>query len=94
MTWISVGNAWLWVNPWGLRNVLRWVRDRWGNPPVYITENGRPDIEGPHDIDRIYYHRNYTNELLKGLLTFFSPGVGKVFYLRAGLTIPSYAAGR
>ncbi|PVD31244.1 hypothetical protein C0Q70_06656 [Pomacea canaliculata] len=65
--WPGVGNAWLWVNPWGLRNVLRWVRDRWGNPPVYITENGRPDIEGPHDIDRIYYHRNYTNELLKAI---------------------------
>ncbi|XP_025092494.1 LOW QUALITY PROTEIN: lactase-phlorizin hydrolase-like [Pomacea canaliculata] len=65
--WQDVGNGWLRVNPWGIRNVLRWVRDRWQNPPVYITENGRPDVEGPNDIDRIYYHRNYTNELLKAI---------------------------
>lgn len=28
------------VYPSGLADTLRWVRDRYGNPPVYITENG------------------------------------------------------
>jgi beta-glucosidase len=28
------------VYPPGLADTLRWVRDRYGNPPVYITENG------------------------------------------------------
>jgi len=28
------------VYPSGLADTLRWVRDRYGNPPIYITENG------------------------------------------------------
>ena len=28
------------VNPGGLGTVLTWLRERYGNPPVYITENG------------------------------------------------------
>ncbi|XP_076452482.1 lactase/phlorizin hydrolase-like [Babylonia areolata] len=65
--WADTEAGWLKVNPWGLRYILRWVKDRWGNPPVYVTESGRPDEQGKNDINRIYYYRNYTNEMLKAI---------------------------
>nr|KAG5708127.1 hypothetical protein BaRGS_002863 [Batillaria attramentaria] len=65
--WPDTEASWLKVNPWGLRYILNWVKERWGNPPVYITESGRPDENGEHDINRIYYYRNYTNEMLKAI---------------------------
>ena len=41
------------VFPRGLADVLIWVKDRFGNPPVYITENGAafydpPTVTGGH----------------------------------------------
>ncbi len=35
------------VFPQGLTDVLVWVRDRFGNPPVYITENGAAFYDPP-----------------------------------------------
>lgn len=35
------------VFPRGLTDVLNWVKDRYGNPPVYITENGAAFYDPP-----------------------------------------------
>jgi beta-glucosidase len=35
------------VYPQGLTDVLTWVKDRYGNPPVYITENGAAFYDPP-----------------------------------------------
>jgi beta-glucosidase len=35
------------VFPQGLTDTLTWVRDRYGNPPVYITENGASFYDPP-----------------------------------------------
>ncbi len=35
------------VFPQGLTDVLNWVRERYGNPPVYITENGSAFYDPP-----------------------------------------------
>ncbi|EOY12676.1 Beta glucosidase 41 isoform 2 [Theobroma cacao] len=33
-------SRWLRVVPWGIRKLARYVKDKYGNPPVIITENG------------------------------------------------------
>jgi beta-glucosidase len=37
--------------PQGLTDTLTWVRDNYGNPPVYITENGSAFFDPPKAID-------------------------------------------
>lgn len=54
------------VFPAGLSDTLQWVRDRYGNPPVYVTENGAafydppvaPDggVEDPLRVDYLRRH--------------------------------------
>src|SRR5262249_27770188 len=41
------------VFPQGLVDTLAWVRDRYGNPPVYITENGSAFYDPPTAEDGI-----------------------------------------
>jgi len=37
----AVGDAsWLSVVPWGMRRLLRWIKHRYDDPVVYVTENG------------------------------------------------------
>eukprot|EP00624_Nannochloropsis_granulata_P003078 evm.model.NODE_25690_length_16931_cov_16.617329.2 len=33
-------SGWLHVVPWGFRKMLNWVAERYGNPGIYVTENG------------------------------------------------------
>jgi len=54
------------VFPRGLTDTLLWVKDRFGNPPVYITENGAafydpPTVAGSHlpDPHRVHYLRHH-----------------------------------
>jgi lactase-phlorizin hydrolase len=56
------------VTPWGLRKALNWVRNHYGNVPIYITENGVSDKNGSlQDDHRIYYYKHYINNVLKGM---------------------------
>jgi len=32
---------WLYVVPWGFKNLLHWTAKRYGNPGIYVTENGK-----------------------------------------------------
>ncbi|XP_075037503.1 lactase/phlorizin hydrolase-like [Mixophyes fleayi] len=52
---------------WGLRRLLNWVKEEYGDVPIYITENGL--AMGPEtdfdDIARIFYHKTYIDEALK-----------------------------
>jgi beta-glucosidase len=50
----------------GLTDTLVWLKDRYGNPPIYVTENGAaffdpPTLEGDHLVDslRIDYLRRH-----------------------------------
>lgn len=64
---LSSGSSWLFVTPFGLRKVLNWIKMTYNNIPVYITENGVSDRNGSLvDYNRVYFYRNYINEVLKG----------------------------
>jgi beta-glucosidase len=63
-SWSRTSFDWA-IAPWGCRKLLEWIRDRYDNPPVYITENGcaYPDVPGPdgavRDALRIDFYRDY-----------------------------------
>ncbi|KAJ8924348.1 hypothetical protein NQ315_007144 [Exocentrus adspersus] len=56
--WESAASAWLKVTPWGARKLLNWVKQTYGDPAVFITENGYSDNDGTKtDQKRISYYR-------------------------------------
>lgn len=66
--WKKSGSRWLYVVPFGIRRVLNWIRDHYGNPVVYITENGVSDNTGTlDDQHRVEFYRSYINEVLKAI---------------------------
>lgn len=64
-------SRWLAIVPWGLRSLTKYVRDRYNNLPMFITENGMDEQDGPHvalndalqDDKRISFHRDYLSNL-------------------------------
>ncbi|KAK3040264.1 hypothetical protein RJ639_028179 [Escallonia herrerae] len=64
-------SRWLHIVPWGIRKLAQYVKERYGNPPVIITENGMDDLNRPYialknalqDNKRINYHRDYLSNL-------------------------------
>jgi hypothetical protein len=67
-------SSWLLVVPWGIQRVLRHVAQTYGNPPVYITENG-VDVPGEDDMPlalalndtfRVDFVRDYISYVEKG----------------------------
>eukprot|EP00058_Branchiostoma_floridae_P022660 XP_002608150.1 hypothetical protein BRAFLDRAFT_90436 [Branchiostoma floridae] len=69
--WPRAASEWLYVVPWGLRRLLKFIKLNYGDPDVYITENGRSDHdEQPpitEDADRICYYMGYIDEVLKAI---------------------------
>jgi beta-glucosidase len=64
---------WLFVVPSGMRKILGWIRERYNNPIIYITENGVDEVnsedllplnEQLHDLQRIQYHHDYMQNML------------------------------
>ena len=47
--------------------MLRYIKNKYNNPPVLITENGVSDRNGSlDDHHRVYFIKEYTNHVLKG----------------------------
>lgn len=59
--WKQSNAPWLFNVPQGLRAVLKWIKDRYNNPKVMITENGWSDEGGTKDYDRIAYFNDHLN---------------------------------
>ncbi|XP_071978348.1 lactase/phlorizin hydrolase isoform X1 [Engystomops pustulosus] len=67
-TWLGSGSIWLRVTPFGLRRLLRWIKEEFNNPAIYITENGISERGTDlNDEWRTYYYKHYLNEALKAV---------------------------
>ncbi|CAI9096483.1 OLC1v1032644C1 [Oldenlandia corymbosa var. corymbosa] len=68
-------SIWLYIVPQGIRNLMNYIRTKYGNPLVIITENGMDDGNPPFnpiknavkDEKRIKYHNDYLTELLASI---------------------------
>jgi lactase-phlorizin hydrolase len=66
-TMYGSGSIWLKVAPFGLRKIVNWIRDNFGDYEIFITENGVSDGQGNlDDLPRIYFYKHYLNQLLRG----------------------------
>ncbi|KAK9511657.1 hypothetical protein O3M35_000277 [Rhynocoris fuscipes] len=61
--WPSSESPWLKVVPEGLRKALNWLRIKYNNPIIFITENGFSDYNETEDFQRIIYHQSYLKSL-------------------------------
>ncbi|XP_046748528.1 myrosinase 1-like isoform X1 [Diprion similis] len=66
-SWPATASNWFYVYPPGFGVLLRWIRDEYNNPPVWITENGYSDSGQLDDYDRISYYYDYIREMLIAL---------------------------
>ncbi|KAM4731093.1 lactase/phlorizin hydrolase-like [Anableps anableps] len=69
-TWLESGSVWLRMTPFGLRRLLKFIKDEYRNPPIIITENGVSE-NGPvdlNDVHRKYFYEKYINQVLKAYL--------------------------
>lgn len=62
--WKKSASKWLRVVPEGMRVMLNYLAKNYGNPTMYITENGVSDLGTLDDDDRIYYFREYLKQML------------------------------
>ncbi|KAJ7948517.1 Beta-glucosidase [Quillaja saponaria] len=67
----QAASRWLHIVPWGIGKLVRYVKDKYENPPAIITENGMDDSNRPfmaldkslQDDKRIRFHRDYLSNL-------------------------------
>ncbi|XP_047316160.1 beta-glucosidase 40-like [Impatiens glandulifera] len=68
-------SIWLYIVPEGIRSLMNHIRQKYGNPPVIITENGMDDKnsifisrkDALRDTKRIKYHNGYLLSLLASI---------------------------
>uniref|UniRef100_A0A3Q2E5F6 Cytosolic beta-glucosidase n=1 Tax=Cyprinodon variegatus TaxID=28743 RepID=A0A3Q2E5F6_CYPVA len=66
--WPDPGSEWLYSVPWGFRRTLNFIKSQYGNPMIYVTENGVSEKMLCTDLCdewRMQYFREYINEMLK-----------------------------
>ncbi|KAA8579361.1 hypothetical protein FQN60_010701 [Etheostoma spectabile] len=68
--WPDPGSEWLYSVPWGFRRLLNFVKTQYGNPMVYVTENGVSEKMLCTDLCddwRMQYFKDYIDEMLKAV---------------------------
>ncbi|XP_035114842.3 lactase-like protein isoform X1 [Callithrix jacchus] len=68
--WPDLGSKWLHSVPWGFRRLLNFAQTQYGNPPIYVMENGASQkfhCTQLCDEWRIQYLKGYINEMLKAI---------------------------
>ncbi|KAK3440568.1 hypothetical protein EUGRSUZ_B00859 [Eucalyptus grandis] len=89
---------WLYNVPWGLYKAVMYIKERYGNPPVILSENGMDDpgnvtlSQGLHDTTRINFYKGYLTQLKKAvddganLVGYFAWSLLDNFEWRSGYT--------
>ncbi|XP_028172562.1 myrosinase 1-like [Ostrinia furnacalis] len=62
--WGNTSSEWLKSNPEGLRKLLVYIRDTYGDIPIIITENGCASSHSLEDYNRVDYHEKYMEQML------------------------------
>lgn len=64
---------WLYIVPWGMYGCVNYLKEKYGNPTIYITENGM-DQPGNltrdqylRDVTRVRFYRSYISELKRAM---------------------------
>lgn len=66
-TWIKAESTWLYSVPKGLEELLLWIKEKYDNPTVLITENGFSDAGGLNDEGRKEYLRSHLESVAKAI---------------------------
>ncbi|CAH1258256.1 LCT [Branchiostoma lanceolatum] len=69
--WPQAASSWLYSVPWGIRRLLRYIKQNYNDPEIYITENGWSEEEADppilEDTGRLCFYMGYINEVLKAI---------------------------
>lgn len=66
-TWLKGRADWFYIVPKGLYDILIWLRDKYQNPKIFITENGFPDDGRLKDEGRITYIQEHLKMISKAM---------------------------
>ncbi|XP_023133603.2 cytosolic beta-glucosidase [Amphiprion ocellaris] len=68
-SWPICGVSWLAVVPYGLRKLLKYIKDTFNNPEVYITENGFSQVGQlqMEDVQRCEFYKDTIMEVAKAI---------------------------
>jgi beta-glucosidase/6-phospho-beta-glucosidase/beta-galactosidase len=66
-------SMWLFSSPWGFRKMLNWVKRRYQNPPLLVTENGwsvepGKKEEAGSDQSRVQFYADYLSEMRRAIV--------------------------
>ncbi|XP_062171754.1 beta-glucosidase 12-like [Alnus glutinosa] len=72
----QAGSSWLFVYPSGFLDLLLYVKEKYNNPLIYITENGVDEVNNPNlslgdalvDNHRIEYHHSHLSYLRQAIM--------------------------
>ncbi|KAJ8963511.1 hypothetical protein NQ317_010576 [Molorchus minor] len=72
-SWEGSASDWVKVTPWGMRKILKWVKETYNNPAIIITENGISDNGTlSEDLDdesfRSHYYKYYLSYLRDAMI--------------------------
>ncbi|XP_060670608.1 beta-glucosidase 44-like isoform X1 [Ziziphus jujuba] len=91
-------SAALYEVPWGMYKALMYIKERYGNPTIIVSENGMDDPgnvtlpEGLYDTKRIHYYRSYLTQMKKAMddganiIGYFAWSIVDNFEWRSGYT--------
>jgi beta-glucosidase len=68
-------SEWLYILPWGIRKTINYVARKYGNPIIYVTENGMDDEDDPsatldqilNDTKRVGFFKGYVGAVSEAI---------------------------